>query len=127
MAKAKKTSSKTAKKSSNNATRPAAEPSPLIDAAAVDAARLLANRARLHAAPGAPAPAAEQQKKESASFKQLKESIHHPAANAVSAAMGNAFGQQRSNLPLHGGNQVAHNQTIGSNLSRINVPRRTNG
>ena len=34
---------------------------------------------------------------------------------------------KKSNLPLHGGKQVGHNQTFGSDASKNFVPRRTGG
>jgi predicted chitinase len=85
---------------------------------------MLATRAKLHVPP-APQTDAEAPK-ESGSFKQLKESLNRPATHAVSTALGNTFGPARTNLPLHGGNQIIHNQTQGG-VNRINVPRRTAG
>lgn len=103
------------------AATPAQQSDPLVDTslAAANAARMLAARAKL---------GAQQQPamKESGSFKQLKQSLNRPAGSAVSAALGNAFGEQKSNLPTaHSGQQqVAHNQTQASFKG---VPRRTAG
>jgi hypothetical protein len=88
--------------------------------AAASAARLLVGRAKLSGGQAQPA------EKESGSFKQMKQSLNRPAATQPSQVLGNALGQQRSNLPAQQGpNQVAHHQTFGA--SRINVPRRTQG
>ncbi len=102
----------------------ATSPAPLIDTslAALNAARILAAKAKL-------GPAAENlepdSSKESGNFKQLKESLNRSASHAVSSALGTSFGHQKSNLPVPAKQQVAHNQTQG--VSRVNVPRRTAG
>ena len=135
MAKAKKTtagsdaapaSQKAAAPCSSNkkAAAPAAAATgvPMIDTAnaAVNAAKLLAGRAK-QAEPKV------QETKESGNFKQLKQSLNRPTASQSATLLGNSLGATKSGLPFHqqGSKQVAHNQTFG--VARVNVPRRTNG
>lgn len=120
----------TASKSRKAPAKPAGAPAgvPMVDTAlaAANAAKMLLTKAKLHAASN---PSPEQPQKESGSFKQLKESLNRPATHAVSAALGNAFGEHKSNLPTtHSAQQqVAHNQVVGGGANRVNVPRRTAG
>lgn len=131
MAKAKKSEGaapkKTASKSKKAPAKPSAPPAqPLVDTnlAAMNAARMLASRAKLG---DAAQPETADASHESGNFKQLKQSLNKPAGQAVTSALGNAFGPSKSNLPLHGfTKQTAHNQTQGG-FNRINVPRRTGG
>ncbi len=121
----KKSDAAATKRSDRSKKQPAgASGAPVINTAlaAAHAARILAAKARLNIDEAEPS----QVEKESGTFRKLKESLNRPHAQTVSSAMGSAFGAQRSNLPLHGGNQVAHGQTIGG-VARVNVPRRTNG
>jgi hypothetical protein len=89
---------------------------------------MLAARA---AAGGAPAPtsAAGGEKRETSTFKQLKESLAKPHVASMNNLLNStaAPGAKKGNLPLHGGKQVGHNQTFGSDASRNFVPRRTGG
>src|SRR4030095_16195728 len=102
----------------------AAGSAPLIDTslAAQNAARMLTAKARM----GEAASGSSETEKESASFKQLKESVNRPSGQSAANVLWKALGPSKSDLPAHGGNQVAHNQTFGSS-ARVNVPRRTNG
>jgi hypothetical protein len=107
---------------------------PLIDTdlAAAAAASMVLNRAVTGAAPPAPAPSAEAggdggDKRETSTFKQLKQSLAKPASQGLGGALGGMQGGKKSNQPFGGGNQVRGNQTFGPNAARINVPRRTGG
>jgi hypothetical protein len=98
---------------------------PLIDTnlAASAAAAMILNRAATNpASSGQPAA-----KKESASFKNLKDSLSKPASAGLGGAFGNIAGQKKSNQPLGGGKQVGRNQTFGADVNRTGVPRRTGG
>ena len=101
---------------------------PLIDTnlAASAAAAMILNRAGTGgAAPNASGqPAA---KKESSSFKNLKDSLNKPASQSLGGTFGNIAGQKKSNLPMGGGKQVGRNQTFGADVNRAGVPRRTGG
>jgi len=126
MAKKKTSSEGQARKHVSRTRKPpaAAPQSPLIDTslAAEAAARMLASKARLHIDEKQ---VVQEMGKETPSFNTLKESLSKPASQ-VMAALGNALGPSKSNLPIHSGNQVVHNQTTGG-VSRVNVPRRTAG
>jgi hypothetical protein len=125
---AKKPAAKKGKKEEKAPARPAAGGTPLVDTslAAESAARMLMGKAKLGAAaqpaPPSQTPAAE---KESASFKQFKESVNKPAAHGPGKAAANPFAPKNP-LPIPGSNPVFHNQTQGG-VSRVNVPRRTGG
>jgi hypothetical protein len=97
-----------------------------IDSAAAAAAAFIAHGGR-----GAGKSAEPARSTESASFKQLKQSLDQSGAGAISNLLDRSAppGQQKSHLPLSGpgGNQKGHNQTIGSDASRTGVPRRTGG
>ena len=121
----------TAKKSTTAATpkgkkaeRPASPPSdvPLIDTslAAQAAANMVVNRDLL-----GPKPAGE--KKESGSFKQLKESLLKPAVQGPGGLLSPQKQQKKFNTGFGGRSQVGHNQTFGADVNRSGVPRRTSG
>lgn len=101
-------------------TAPAASGSPMIDTslAAAAAAKMVANRDLLNTA-GA--------KRESGSFKQMKESLSKPASTGPASFLHSTAPQKKSNLPFGGRNQVGHNQTFGADVNRSGVPRRTGG
>ena len=115
--------------------KPAASPAggmPLIDTdlAASAAASMVLNRAVTGTAPtdGGPRPAAEPaDKRETSTFKQLKQNLAKPAAGGLGGVLGGAQAGKKSSQPFGGGNQVGRNQTFGTNASRTNVPRRTGG
>lgn len=103
-------------------TAPAAAGAPLVDTnlAAQAAARMLVGKAR-HGAAAQPAAA----KKESGSFKQLKESLNKPLAT-LSDAHTNLTQTPRGHSVLERINQPHHSQTRGG-FNRTGVPRRTPG
>src|SRR5438132_962736 len=74
---------------------------PLVDTsfAAEAAARMLTARAKLKtsAAPAGGEP------KESAAFRQLKESLNKPPSQTAASVLGNALGPAKPNLPQHTG------------------------
>jgi hypothetical protein len=94
--------------------------SPMIDTslAAAAAAKMVANRDLLN--PAGP-------KRESGSFKQMKESLSKPASTGPASFLHSTAPQKKSNLPFGGRNQVGHNQTFGADVNRSGVPRRTGG
>ena len=96
--------------------------SPLVDTglAAQNAARMLASRAKLGSALNPSGGG-----KESASFKQLKESVNNPGGPS-GGDLSKALGPQKTHLPASQYNQIFHNQTQGG-VGRINLPRRTGG
>jgi hypothetical protein len=122
---AKKPAAKAAAKS-KAAAKPAAAPAaPMVDTnlAAQAAARMLTAKA----AGGNVAPAGD--KKETSTFKQLKQSFTKPhgasMGNMLNSTISNAA--KKSNAPFQGNKQVGHNQTFGADVSRNSVPRRTGG
>ena len=121
MAKAKKATSTAPKKKT---TAPATTAAPVIDTAqlAVAAAKSVGAKATFTpAAAGA---------KESAGFKQLRESLNHPtAAGSMANVLNQAAGpsNKKSGGPHFGGKQVGRNQTFGADVNRTGVPRRTGG
>lgn len=142
MAKAKKSESKPAgsakKPSAGNAKttggkKPAGGTShaPAIDTnlAASAAASMILNRAVGGSGGSSSSGGTSQpQKKESASFKQLKQNIAKPAPSGPGGILSNATTQKKAgNLPFGGGQQKGHNQTFGADVNRAGVPRRTGG
>lgn len=122
MAKAKKTESsssgsskKTAKKSPA-ASSPAGFPSIDTNLAAEAAARMLLRKPATN----------ETAKKESGSFKSLKESLNTPSLGNLDQFMGSP-GPHRSATSHHLDQQKGHSQTSGGNAARTGVPRRTPG
>jgi hypothetical protein len=111
--------------SAKKAAKPGAgSAAPLIDTnlAAQAAATMVFNRDRLGANK---APTGE--KKESGSFKQMKESLLKPAVQGPGGLLTNPNPQKKSNQGFGGRNQVGHNQTFGADVNRAGVPRRTGG
>jgi hypothetical protein len=109
---------------------PAAGPRIDTGLAASAAAAMILNRAVTGGAtPPAPAAGAGQPaaKKESASFKHLKESLSKPAAGGLGGVLGTSQLHKKTNLPHGGGKQVGRNQTFGADVSKNFVPRRTGG
>jgi len=96
---------------------------PLIDTslAAQAAAKMVVNRDML----GSSKPSGE--KKESGSFKQLKESLLKPAVQGPGGLLSPVSQQKKTNSGFGGRNQVGHNQTFGADVNRSGVPRRTSG
>ncbi len=99
---------------------------PTIDTnlAASAAASMILNRAAAGAAApqGANAPA----KKESASFKSMKDSLSKPS-QGLGGNFGSIGAQKQSGQNFGGGKQVGRNQTFGADVNRAGVPRRTGG
>ena len=93
---------------------------PMIDTSlvAAAAAKMVANRDMLNPAGS---------KRESGSFKQMKESLSKPASTGPASFLHSTAPQKKSNLPFGGRNQVGHNQTFGADVNRSGVPRRTGG
>jgi translation initiation factor IF-2 len=111
-------------KKDEKAARPAPAGTPLVDTslAAESAARMLMGKARLGSMTTS---SSTDSQKESASFKQFKESVNKPASHGPGKAAANPFAPKNA-LPIPGSNPIFHNQTQGG-VSRINVPRRTGG
>src|SRR5689334_1214157 len=99
---------------------------PLIDTslAAEAAAKMVLNRAGGSTAPQ-PQPQPEAEKRETSTFKQLKEGLNKPASQNLGGVLGNVQAGKRSNQPFAGGNQNLRNQTFGADVNRSGVPRRT--
>jgi hypothetical protein len=120
---AKKSSAPAAAPKPKKAAKPSASSTdvPLIDTglAAQAAAKMVVNRDLLSK------PAAE--KKESGSFKQLKESLLKPAVQGPGGLLSPQGQQKKFNTGFGGRNQVSHNQTFGADVNRSGVPRRTSG
>lgn len=93
---------------------------PMIDTAlaAAAAAKLVANRDLLNATGP---------KRESDTFKQMKENLAKPSISGPASFLQNTAPPKKSNLPFGGRNQIGHNQTFGADVNRSGVPRRTGG
>src|SRR5439155_3599713 len=97
--------------------------SPLIDTnlAAQSAARMLLNRATNMPINTMP------QKKESSTFKQMKDSIAKPHLASMDSMLNStATPGAQPHLP-HQTNQKGHSQTYNADVTRTGVPRRTPG
>jgi len=69
-------------------------------------------------------------KKETSTFKQMKEGLNHQANHSIGKLLDKTGSQsgKKSGLPFdHSRGQVGHNQTFGSDAIRTGVPRRTGG
>ena len=131
MAKAKKTTGTTAKSPAAKAApakQPAKTPQPTaplmppIDTklAAATAAKRLAHKDELSTVP-------VDAKKESAGFKQLKESLHKPVGQSGPSFLQAALTPKKFNNSVPGRGNSGHNQTFGADVNRTGVPRRTGG
>ena len=112
---------------------------PLIDTslAAEAAARMVLNRAGGSSATGTGAAANpqtqpdtatnQQDKRETSTFKQLKEGLNKSGSQNLGGVLGGVQGGKKSNQPFGGGNQQVRNQTFGADVNRSGVPRRTGG
>ncbi len=67
--------------------------------------------------------------RESASFKNLKDSFNKPASAGLASILDKTAGpgQRKQNLPYQAGKHVGRNQTFGADVNRTGVPRRTGG
>jgi hypothetical protein len=101
--------------------KPAAPAAPLIDTslAAQTAAKMVANRDVISQAAG--------ERRQSGSFKQLKEKLLKPTTQGPGGILQPSAAQKKFNPILGGRNQVGHNQTFGADVNRTGVPRRTGG
>jgi hypothetical protein len=131
------------KKSAKSDRAPAAAGSPASLAPPIDtglaaqaAASMIANRAVAGlgaAAAGAPQGGGQQAgaKQESATFKNLKESLSKPPVGGLGAILGGGGGDRKSNQGFGGPKPSvpggAKNQTFGADVNRSGVPRRTGG
>ena len=115
---------------------PAGSPGvPLIDTslAASAAAKMVLNRAVGGA--GAPPAAADAEaagtgtgdKRETSTFKQLKQGLSKGGSQGIGGILGGVQGGKKVTQTFAGPNQVRRNQTFGADASRTNVPRRTGG
>jgi hypothetical protein len=130
MAKAKKSESTTAPAGSKKKTakeKPAGgEQSPMIDTglAAESAAKRVAAGMTVATSSTTAGPAHE-----SASFKNLKDSLNKPASAGLAGILDKTAGpgQKKPNLPFQSGKHVGRNQVFGADVNRSGVPRRTGG
>jgi hypothetical protein len=101
---------------------------PMIDTnlAASNAAAMILNRAATGGG-NAQGGAAQPAKKESASFKNLKDSLNKPAGGGLGGNFGGIGAQKKTGQNFGGGKQVGRNQTFGADVNRAGVPRRTGG
>jgi hypothetical protein len=91
------------------------------DFAAQSAARMLMNRAANTPINTAP------QKKESSTFKQMKDSLAKPHLASMDSMLNSTSStSNQSHLP-HQNNQKGHSQTYNADVARTGVPRRTPG
>jgi len=115
------------KKTAAKAATPAPQ-QPLIDtsAAAAAAAKMVAG-GHIGGTADPLAPKAT----ESALFRQIKAGFQKPGApGGAAGGLGNlgSVGKKLGNLPTgHQNKQVGHNQTLGADVNRSSVPRRTGG
>ena len=77
--------------------------------------------------PQADAGAKEPEKRETSTFKQLKQGLSKSGSQNLGGVLGGVQGGKKSNQPFGGGNQQVRNQTFGADVNRSGVPRRTGG
>jgi hypothetical protein len=131
---------KASAKGAANKPAPAGAPMfPLIDTnlAAAAAASMVLNRAGAVAgggtgagSPAAPANAGDQNasdKRETSTFKQLKDGLSKTSSQGIDGILGGVQAGKKVTQTFAGPNQVRRNQTFGADASRTNVPRRTGG
>jgi hypothetical protein len=120
---AKETKSKKKPDRKSPAAPAASGAAPMVDPSqsAAAAAALIGRKVTL------PASAAGQT--ESTGFRNLKDSLSKPHSQTIGNVLDKLTpsNQKRSALPFAGPKQLGHNQTFGADVSRRNVPRRTNG
>jgi hypothetical protein len=112
---------------------------PLIDTslAAQAAARMLLSRATTGGAVAQPQAAEANpqgaqgetpEKRETSTFKQLKNSLNKPTSGSLGSVLGGGMSGKKGNTGFGSGNrQVGRNQTFGADVNRSGVPRRTGG
>jgi len=111
------------------AAKPSASAAPRIDTslAAAAAATMVGNRSVVEGRPSNEPAGEAQPKKESASFRHLKESFSKPGGGNLGGVLNVPQSQKKSNQNYGGGKQIGRNQTFGSDVNRSGVPRRTGG
>jgi hypothetical protein len=101
-----------------------AGPAPLIDplSSAATAAALIGRKMAAPSTTAGP-------KTESTSFQKLKDSMTKPHSQTIGGVLDKIAPTNQKWAPGHTGasKQVGHNQTVGADVSRRNVPRRTAG
>jgi hypothetical protein len=127
-----KAPAKGAAKGAANKPAPAGSPGvPLIDTslAASAAAKMVLNRAVGGA--GAPVASGDAEaagdKRETSTFKQLKQGLSKGGSQGIGGLLGGVQGGKKVTQTFAGPNQVRRNQTFGADASRTNIPRRTGG
>ena len=110
---------------------------PLIDTslAASAAARMVLHRAggagnppaTPASAEGSGAGAGAGDKRETSTFKQLKQGLSPGGSQGIGGILGGVQGGKKVTQTFAGPNQVRRNQTFGADASRTNIPRRTGG
>jgi hypothetical protein len=101
------------------------------DVRAVDPAHSTATAAAMvaqnAAQPAATSPTAS--KGESALFRSMKNNLNKPHSQIMGGLLDKLGSGQpkKSSVPFAGGKQVGHDQTIGGDATRRNLPRRTGG
>lgn len=117
---------KPVRKPPTKSAKPKTGAAPAIDttAAVETAAALIAGKVAAPATTPAP-------RKETSTFKQLKEGLNQPGGQSIGNLLDKTGGSagKKSSLPFnHGGSrQVGHNQTFGADVNRAGLPRRTGG
>jgi hypothetical protein len=137
----KKASGQAGKKSASGGASGGGSPgAPLIDTslAAQAAAKMVLHRATgttpttsgagtASPQPQAEAGAKEPEKRETSTFKQLKQGLSKSGSQNLGGVLGGVQSGKKSNQPFGGGNQNVRNQTFGADVNRSGVPRRTGG
>ena len=112
------------KKTEKHSPAAPASGSPLVDPSHSThaAAAMVGRKFSFPAAAGGP-------QTESTSFRNLKNSMTKPHSQTIGGVLDKITpaNQKRSALPFAGSKQLGHHQTVGADVSRRNVPRRTNG
>jgi hypothetical protein len=112
-----------------NETKKKSEMKPVTGAPLVDPAQSAATAAAMVAHKVSAPTSAQGPKTESSGFRNLKDSLMKPHSQTIGGVLDKIApaGQKKSGIPFNGGKQVGHNQTFGADVTRRNVPRRTNG
>ena len=108
--------------------KPAAQAAPA--APTIDPTHAVEAAANLIASGISTNPAQAAPRKESSTFKQLKDSLNKPNGKTIGGLLdktGNPAGKKSAQPFSPFGKQVGHNQTFGADVSRASVPRRTGG
>ena len=110
------------------------KPAPAVGSPMVDTALAAAVAAKQLAAGLTPPAVAPASAKESAAFKQFKQSLTKPATGGLDSMLDKTAGpgSRKSDAPFAGprgntGPGGGRNQTFGADVNRAGVPRRTSG